>query len=348
MLGIFSVITWDPNLNKPSINRSHHVRPHTHLLIRWMRMSQKKNRLTAITCLGEPKVETTEALEVDNLPEVVMLREEMIQALPVLLHPMVTDPMPHPPIWETSFAVASATGVEKWRTSTIDDMRPWTSLSRSVTLLRSLLIGPRSQRNLELTPTRHLKDTQCFRHDVEIMQDYFRDSLVKDIDKVSLVIHLLRDNAKQSYTAIHLHMNKDAAKRHWIKFDPKNQLRTWEVFRKHLEGSFGSDTDTNGALREWSQLYMKDGKVDCFIDQLFHLAAVLGYSGVFVKDRAPMGMTDLLNTAWSMKTRHPVAYMHYLDLVGQTGHQLEDPSNSLYTGTTGATPLKAYKDRRQA
>ena len=61
-------------------------------------MSQKKNRLTAITCLGEPKVETTEALEVDNLPEVVMLREEMIQALPVLLHPMVTDPMPHPPI----------------------------------------------------------------------------------------------------------------------------------------------------------------------------------------------------------------------------------------------------------
>ena len=180
------------------------------------------------------------------------------------------------------------------------------------------------------------------------MQDYFRDSLVKDIDKVSLVIHLLRDNAKQSYTAIHLHMNKDAAKRHWIKFDPKNQLRTWEVFRKHLEGSFGSDTDTNGALREWSQLYMKDGKVDCFIDQLFHLAAVLGYSGVFVKDRAPMGMTDLLNTAWSMKTRHPVAYMHYLDLVGQTGHQLEDPSNSLYTGTTGATPLKAYKDRRQA
>jgi len=72
---------------------------------------------------------------------------------------------------------------------------------------------------------------------------------------------------------------------------------------------------------------MKDGKGDRFIDELISLAAVLGYSGEFVKDRARMGMTDVLNAACSMKTPHPVAYMDYLDLLRQTGPQLEDASN---------------------
>jgi len=72
---------------------------------------------------------------------------------------------------------------------------------------------------------------------------------------------------------------------------------------------------------------MKDGKVNRFIDELIRLLAVLGYSGEFVKDRARMGMTDVLNAAWSMKTPHLVGYMDYLDLLRQTGHQLEDASN---------------------
>ena len=79
--------------------------------------------MTAMTCLGEPKVETPEALEVDNLPEAEMLLEEMIWVIPVLLRPIVMDLMPHRLIRETSLAVASATGVEKRRTSTIDDRR---------------------------------------------------------------------------------------------------------------------------------------------------------------------------------------------------------------------------------
>jgi len=72
---------------------------------------------------------------------------------------------------------------------------------------------------------------------------------------------------------------------------------------------------------------MKDGKVDRFIDELIRLAAVLGYSREFVKDRARMGMTDVLNAPWSMKNPYPVAYMDYLDLLRQTGHQLQDTSN---------------------
>jgi len=59
---------------------------------------RRKDGLTAMTCLGEPKVETPEALEVDNLPEAERLLEEMILVIPVLLRPLVMDPIPHPPI----------------------------------------------------------------------------------------------------------------------------------------------------------------------------------------------------------------------------------------------------------
>jgi len=72
---------------------------------------------------------------------------------------------------------------------------------------------------------------------------------------------------------------------------------------------------------------MNHGKVDRFMNELIRLAAVLGYSGEFVKYWARMGMSDVLNAAWSMKTPHPVAYIDYLDLLRQTGHQLEDASN---------------------
>jgi len=114
---------------------------------------------------------------------------------------------------------------------------------------------PKKPEKLGVDPfTRDPKDTQRFVHDVEIKLDYFRDSLVKEINKVSLVIPLLRDTAKDWYNAIHPHINKDAAKRQGIKFDPKNELRTWEGFRKHLEGGFGVHSDRNRGPREWSQL----------------------------------------------------------------------------------------------
>jgi len=169
--------------------------------------------------------------------------------------------------------------------------------------------------------------------------------LVKEIVKVSLVIPLLRDTARDWYNAIHPHINKDAAKLQGIKFDPKNELRTWEGFHKRLEGSFGGHSDRNRALREWSQLYMKDGKVNRFIKELIRLAAVLGYSGEFVINRARMGMTDVLNAAWSMKTPHPVGYMDYLDLLSQTGHQLEDASNFRTQHTKGASFFETDKER---
>jgi len=116
-------------------------------------------------------------------------------------------------------------------------------------------------------------------------------------------------------------------KQHAIKLDPKNALRMWDRFRKCLEGSFSGHSDRNRTLREKSQWDMKHGKVDRFVDEPIRLATLLVYSGEFVKDRARMGMTDFLNATWSMKTPHPLAYMDYLDLLRQTGHQLEDVTN---------------------
>jgi len=80
-----------------------------------------------------------------------------------------------------------------------------------------------------------------------------------------------------------------------MKFDPKKELRTWAGFRKRLAGTFGGYLNSNRTQKEWSQLDRKDGKVDHFIDEPIGLAAVLGYSREFVKDRARMGMTDFLN-----------------------------------------------------
>jgi len=72
---------------------------------------------------------------------------------------------------------------------------------------------PKKPEKLGVDPfTGDPKDRQRFVHDVEIKLDYFRDSLVKEIDKVSLVIPLLRDTARERYNAIHPHINKDAAK----------------------------------------------------------------------------------------------------------------------------------------
>jgi len=110
---------------------------------------------------------------------------------------------------------------------------------------------PKKPEKLGVDPvTGDPKNTQRFVHDVEIKLEYFRYSLVKEIDKVSLVIRLLRDTAKDLYNTIHPHSNKDTAKRRGIKFDSKNELPTWEGFRKRLEGSFGGNSDRNRALRE--------------------------------------------------------------------------------------------------
>jgi hypothetical protein len=72
---------------------------------------------------------------------------------------------------------------------------------------------------------------------------------------------------------------------------------------------------------------MKRGKVDLFVDELIRLASELHYDGVHVKDKARVGMTTELRNAWALKTPHPELYIDYLNLLRNTGHQLEDVAN---------------------
>ena len=166
-------------------------------------------------------------------------------------------------------------------------------------------------------------NTQRFIQDVEIKLNYFRDSLADDMDKISLVIPLLKGPAKRWYHGIHRYISEDAAKREGKPFDPNNVLRTWEGFRTQFTSSFGGNSDRDRALREWNNLTMQPGVVDVFIDELTRLASELMYTGDFVKDKARIGMTTALRNAWAMMTPHPAEYIEYLDRLRKTGHSLE-------------------------
>ena len=92
---------------------------------------------------------------------------------------------------------------------------------------------------------------------------------------------------------------------------------------------------------------MRPGKIDHFIDEMVRLANVLGYSGEFVKGKARMGMTANLHHVWA-HVDPPQGYMEYLDLLRQTGHQLEDLSSFNQIVTKERTPSHREKgDDRQ-
>jgi len=167
-------------------------------------------------------------------------------------------------------------------------------------------------------------DTQRYILDCEIKLDYFRESLRKDWDKVSLVIPLLQGPAKTGYQSIDPYVSEEGARREGIPFDPKNVLPTWEGFRQRLVSSFGGHSDRDRTLREWNDLTMKSGMIDHFCDQLMRLALELGYRGNVVKDKAHVGITTDLRNACALKTALPDEYVKYINLLRQTGHQLED------------------------
>jgi len=167
-------------------------------------------------------------------------------------------------------------------------------------------------------------DTQRFLQDCGIKLDYFMESLRKEWDKVSLVITLLQGPAKKWYQSIHPYVSEEGACQEGIPFDPKNVLRSWEGFRQGLVSSFGGHTDRDRALREWNDMTMKSGKIDHFCDELMRLALELGYSGNFGKDKAHVAITTDLPNAWALKTPRPDEYVEYINLLHQTGHQLED------------------------
>jgi len=94
---------------------------------------------------------------------------------------------------------------------------------------------------------------------------------------------------------------------------------------------------------------MKLGKIDHFCDELMRLALELGYSGNFVKDKARVGITTDLHNAWALKTPLPNEYVKYINLLRQTGHQLEDVASFNRTVTREKYHSKPEKsDDRQS
>ena len=167
-------------------------------------------------------------------------------------------------------------------------------------------------------------DRQRFIQDAKIRFDYFRHCKLTDMDKVSLIIALLEDDAKVWYNSIHVHISEEAAQRAGVPFNKDNELRTWTGFPKRLEGNFGGHSDRDRALNQWEVFKMKPYKVDPFCDELIRLASVLNYYEVHVKDKARISMTAELCRAWALKTPHSESYIDYINLLRQTGHLLED------------------------
>jgi len=69
---------------------------------------------------------------------------------------------------------------------------------------------------------------------------------------------------------------------------------------------------------------MQAGKFDVSVDELILLANELKYGRDYVKDKAHVGMTSDLYNARAMKTPHPEDSVDYLNLLQNTGYQLED------------------------
>jgi len=113
--------------------------------------------------------------------------------------------------------------------------------------------------------------------------------------------------------------------------------------------SFGGHSDRDLALREWNVLTIKSGKSDHFGDELMRLASELGYSGNFVKDKARVGITTDLRNACALQTPLPDEYIEYINLLRQTGHQLEDVASFNRTVTREKHHSKPEKsDDRQS
>ena len=192
-------------------------------------------------------------------------------------------------------------------------------------------------------------DTQRFIQDCKIKLDYFRESLRKDWDKVSLVIPLLQGPAKRWYQSIHPYVSEEGACREGIPFDPKHFLTTWEGFRQRLVSSFGGHPYRDRALTECNDLTMKSSMVDHFCDELMRLALELGYSGNFVKDKACAGITTDHRNAGALKTPLPDEYVEYMNLLRQTRHLLEDVASFNRTVTREKHHSKSEKrDDRQS
>jgi len=112
---------------------------------------------------------------------------------------------------------------------------------------------------------------------------------------------------------------------------------------------FGGHPDRNRTLQQWKDLTMKFRKIDHYCDDLMRLDLEVGYSRNFVKDKAHIGISRDLRNAWAWKTPLPNDYVEYINLLYQTGHQLEDVASFNRTVTREKRHSKPERsDNRQS
>jgi len=78
-------------------------------------------------------------------------------------------------------------------------------------------------------------------------------------------------------------------------------------------------------------------------------ALEFGYSGNFVKDKAHVGINTELCNAWALKSPLSDEYVKYMNVLRQTGHQLEEVASFNITVTREKHHSKPEKsDDRQS
>ena len=190
-------------------------------------------------------------------------------------------------------------------------------------------------------------DMRRFVNDVETKLEYHRKALVKDMDKIRLIVPLLEGKAKKWYEGLHPHIHKSAADRLKIPFDKNHPFRKWANFFDGLQMSFGGSLSRDCSVAEWNKLRHTPGKIDDYLDAILRLMWSCGYGGEVIKDKIKAGLSEDLRKAWATKTDHPEEPVQYIAALRALGHALEDDFNfgKLNTNVSSST-LKGGKQKK--
>ena len=156
-------------------------------------------------------------------------------------------------------------------------------------------------------------DLKRFVLDVESQFNYHLKALYKDMDKIRLIVPLLKGKAKKQYENIHVNINRHAAARQGVEFDKNNKLRKWNTFFALLQSSFGQILTRDKSVPEWNCLCHCDGNIDYFLDRIHNLIYATSYMGEMVKDKIKEGLTDEMRRNWAMVQGKPEQIYPYMD-----------------------------------
>ena len=175
------------------------------------------------------------------------------------------------------------------------------------------------------------------------------------MDKIRLIVPLLKGKAKKWSENIHVNINRHAAARQGVEFDKNNKLRKCNTFFALLQSSFGQSVTRDRSVQEWNRLRHRDGNVDYFRDRIHNLIYAIGYTGEMVKDKIKEGLTDEMRRNWAMVQGKPEQIYPYMDAFRKFAHEIK--RTAAYTKTrnrsrgsgetSGSAPKREKKKKRK-